>query len=746
MLQRPRFKPHFQVEVVPQSGLFILSEPRQAVLQGRLYELIAPLVDGRPIEELCEALRGQAPPSQVFFTLRKLEDAGFLCEETEPEIARENAGFWSFQGLDPQSAAARLSSRSVEVDAWGVDPAPLKQLLTALQIRQSDAADLRIVVAEHYLRGELYHQNLAALKSGQPWLLAKPVGSQIWLGPLFIPGKTGCWQCLVARIYANYPVTSLWESVRGPEELPADYQVRTAATLSSAWGYIAQLAATWVAQDGSLPLLEGKLQSIDLISLKSDSHTLIRQPHCHACGHDQQRPEQPVVLSSRKKVFTDDGGHRAAQPQETITRYAHHVSPICGAVSLLERFSPLENGHSVMHVYMSGRNIARGPQSVGNLKGDLRNSSCGKGATDAQAKASALCEALERYSGMFQGDEPRQTARIAELGDAAIHPNACMLYSERQLNERSQQQDGAIYSYVPHRFDPEQPVEWSPVWSISRKAKRYLPTAYCYFDYPHPEGPDWCAGCSNGNAAGNTVEEAVLQGLFEIVERDAVGLWWYNRVQRPRIDFDSFDDPYLRSIRSFLAQHNRELWALDLTTDLGIPVFAAISRRLDAPIEEVMFGFGCHSDARLALLRCVTELNQMLVHIMDPTQQPGTYNFQDPATVQWLKTARLEDHPYLRPADLPAVDAHRYQNPTTDDLLEDISLVRERIDALGFEVLVLDQTRPEIGLPVVKVIVPGMRHFWPRFAPGRLYDVPVQLGWLPQAKTEAELNPIAMFL
>ena len=68
------------------------------------------------------------------------------------------------------------------------------------------------------------------------------------------------------------------------------------------------------------------------------------------------------------------------------------------------------------------------------------------------------------------------------------------------------------------------------------------------------------------------------------------------------------------------------------------------------------------------------------------------------------------------------------------------------VERHGMEMLVLDQTRPEVGLPVAKVIVPRLRHFWTRFAPGRLYDVPVQLGWLPRPLAEDELNPIAMFL
>ena len=62
------------------------------------------------------------------------------------------------------------------------------------------------------------------------------------------------------------------------------------------------------------------------------------------------------------------------------------------------------------------------------------------------------------------------------------------------------------------------------------------------------------------------------------------------------------------------------------------------------------------------------------------------------------------------------------------------------------EVLVLNQTRPDIELPAVKVIVPGLRHFWARFGPGRLYDTPVDMGWLPKALDESELNPIPLFL
>jgi ribosomal protein S12 methylthiotransferase accessory factor len=119
----------------------------------------------------------------------------------------------------------------------------------------------------------------------------------------------------------------------------------------------------------------------------------------------------------------------------------------------------------------------------------------------------------------------------------------------------------------------------------------------------------------------------------------------------------------------------------------------------------------------------------------------------DPETVDWLQTAALENHPHLMPdaRNLPRTLSD-YPHRWTDDLRDDVLLCQRLVERHGMEMLVLDQTRADIGLPVVKVIVPGLRHFWARFAPGRLYDVPVRLGWLPQPLHEEQLNPIPMFM
>src|SRR5207249_10059031 len=136
----------------------------------------------------------------------------------------------------------------------------------------------------------------------------------------------------------------------------------------------------------------------------------------------------PVLLQSRKKVFTQDGGHRTSAPAETLERNQHHVSPITGAVSILERAVPAGDG--VLHVYVAGENPARRHESLEDVRRHLRSASAGKGVTDVQARASALCEALECSCGVVRGDEPRRKARLKDLREAGIHPTTRVCFSD----------------------------------------------------------------------------------------------------------------------------------------------------------------------------------------------------------------------------------------------------------------------------------------------------------------------------
>jgi ribosomal protein S12 methylthiotransferase accessory factor len=613
-----------------------------------------------------------------------------------------------------------------------------------------EGGNLGVVVTGDYLDQGLRAYNQEALSLGRPWMLIKPVGGQILVGPVFQPHRTGCWECLAQRLRINRAVETFVQRKQGRDDLFPIPAAETTATRELAYGIAATEIAKWIAREEPLHS-EGHVLSVDIRSWRFQTHVLTRQPHCRACGEPRSALKacvEPVVLGSGRKTFTEDGGHRVVGPAETLQRYERHVSPVTGAVSALYR--PAMAGDGVMHVYVAGDNHARPHFHLKHLQKSLRGKSSGKGTTDLQARASGLCEALERYSGVFQGTEPRRQATMSALEGLAIHPNDCMLFSERQFEQREVvNARGSQFNYVPVPFDPSMEIDWTPVWSLTHESPRYLPTAYCYHAYPFPENDFYCVACSNGNAAGNTMEEAILQGFLELVERDSVGLWWYNRVRRPAVDLGSFDVPYLTRLETFLRDHGRDLWVLDLTSDLDTPVFAAMSRRPDQRQERIMLGFGAHLDPRIALLRAVTELVQSLAWILDAEKDGSKTSraFEDPDVEGWLKTATVANQPYLAPDEsVPATSADSFPRRWADDLREDVLLCQRLVERHGMEMLVLNQTRPDIGLPVVKVIVPGLRHFWARFAPGRLYDAPVKLGWLPEPLTEEQLNPVPMFL
>lgn len=114
----------------------------------------------------------------------------------------------------------------------------------------------------------------------------------------------------------------------------------------------------------------------------------------------------------------------------------------------------------------------------------------------------------------------------------------------------------------------------------------------------------------------------------------------------------------------------------------------------------------------------------------------------DKSSLDGTTPFRLQDHPYLAPSGNPTLQAGSGASFSDLDTRAQVSACVDIAKRAGLDFLVLDQTRPDIEVPVVRVIVPGLRHFYRRFAPGRLYDIPVKLGWREQPIAEDELNPI----
>lgn len=722
----PRFAPNFTVYVMPPDVVCLYSEDRKFFLHGELFCALATVIakGGKSFRELARELEKSFPTDQIQAALNRLVERHYVvpAERSTTGVA---AAYWASLGLPPQTAAANLQNCRVRVRAIDVQgAAQLGEALRGLGVRvTSRSADLTVTLVGDYLDARLDAVNRQHLSERTPWLLAQPSGIFPLVGPLLSPGNGPCWNCLTDRMNRNREVKALLD--RREARCIAVSPLARESFGRSGIELAALEIARAIATEFRTPLRD-HIISLDLLGSTIARHHVAHRPQCPSCGRrklrDPRRAPEPLALGAAGKVVMTSGGYRTVSPGATVARFRRHVSPLTGVVSRLERIEadlPLNTNWYATH------NFSAPARSVDELRSGRSGGSFGKGSTAEQGEASALMEAIERYSGIYQGDEIRATRRFTDFppGDA-IAPNDVLLFSDAQLRPPEAPP-------LPALFDPSARIEWSPAWSLRDERFRHLPTALSYFFY---RGPGEISADSNGCAAGNTLAEAIVQGFLELVERDAYAIWWYNRLQRPELDLGAVDDAYVRDLRSQLAATGRRLWVLDVTSDLGIPSFVAILHWMQDGRENIEFGSGAHFDARIALLRALTELNQFLsIGLMGGGSG-------EKSTLDGTTPLRLADHPFLVPNGTsvsPNFGPRFGHLDTREQVAACVDLARQQ----DLDFLVLDQTRPDIEVPVVRVIVPGMRHFYRRFAPGRLYDIPVKLGLRERRLTEDELNP-----
>jgi ribosomal protein S12 methylthiotransferase accessory factor len=667
------------------------------------------------------------PSDKIDEALERLTERRYIVPESQAS-AGTVAGYWASLGLPPEVAETNLKNCRVRIESIDVEGA--KELAAALRelgVRiDNRSPELTITLVNDYLERQLAELNRQRVSDKTPWLLVQPSGVFPLVGPVFNPGESACWTCLFDRMIRNREVKGFLERVSARP-------VAVSPLVRKTFGQTAiQFAAVEIAKaiaSGFRTDLGDHIASFDLLGATISKHYVARRPQCPTCGskklQNPRRAAQPVELAPGAKLVMTSGGYRTVSSRATVARFRKHVSPLTGVVTKLERIQadlPMNTNFFAKH------NFSAPAHSVDQLRSGLSGGSFGKGSTAEQGEASALMEAIERYSGIFQGDEIRLTRRFTDFpeGDALL-PNDVQLFSDTQFQKRHELQPDDSHP-VPDPVDPSAKIEWSPVWSLRDQRFKYLPTGLLYFFYRdfHTD--------SNGCAAGNTREEAIVQGFLELVERDAYAIWWYNRIRRAEVDLRQFDDSYVRDLQAQFADAGRKLWVLDITSDLGIPTYVAIMHWMQNGQENIEFGSGAHFDRRIALLRSLTELTQfMSVGMMDGASG-------EKPTLDGVTPLRLEQYPFLIPSDNPIVPPAPGLK-VHDDTRAQVNACVEIASRAGYDFLVLDQTRPDLEVPVVRVIVPGLRHFYRRFGPGRLYDVPVKLGLLESPLPESELTP-----
>lgn len=383
------------------------------------------------------------------------------------------------------------------------------------------------------------------------------------------------------------------------------------------------------------------------------------------------------MMLDRCPKCSPDTGIRTMPPEETLAR----VLPLLKTAGLEEP----EDITSKDNVGIPVFSVERDETALGKPK--FYN---GKGATREQALASAVMESLERYSA-----EQRDTDEIV-YGTYAQACDVMMTVDPKDL----------ILPLPVYDRYLDETIAWTQGFEMFRGCPVWVPACAVFYPY-YPDGDyQLFRFHTNGIASGNTMEEAVLHALFEDIERDAWSICEYRDMTNADVVIDDEDSVPAQLLAKF-ADQGIEIHLKDLTSDIGIPTIgAAADDTVTQDPELLTIGVGTHLNPEIAAIRAITEV----------AQSRATHKHGAKINAQLQKVAR--DMGYERIKEVNRMwfgeNSRRirlsdYADESTPYVLDDIEVVLKHLMDSGFQsVVACDLTRPELGVPTVRMIVPGL--------------------------------------
>lgn len=384
---------------------------------------------------------------------------------------------------------------------------------------------------------------------------------------------------------------------------------------------------------------------------------------------------------SQRKDYTD-GTHRVCSPAETIARYWPRAAAL--GITRLANITGLDV--IGLPVWVAVRPNSRG-----------LSTSQGKGFDAASAKASALMESIESWHGEHIERPLRHDSYHALRSRAAV-------VDITRLN---------TYADVVIRSDT--PLLWIEGYDLISERPTWVPFDCASTNYVWPGRGGAQAAfvmSSNGLASGNHLLEAIAHGLAEIIERDAVTLAEPElRAAAPsrRIDPATITDPRCRHVLDLLARAELLVALFDITSDTGVPSCACtiVDRHERARWRSLpaFSGYGCHPSPDIAAMRAITEAVQSrLTHISGSRDDIFTVDYRRGGNPDDLRR-----HRELIEATPPAVASFALRSLATATFEGDIAAMLDGLRRIGVDsAIAVDLTQPEIGVPVVKLVVPGL--------------------------------------
>lgn len=574
--------------------------------------------------------------------------------------------------------------------------------------------------------------------AARPWADARVhvTGSSVLIGPWGSDGSGPCGQCLAIR----------WQRLRTKSERDALETGRDRLAAAS-WpvlpdwcvDVVAAVRAATAGRPGPGPGL-AYVTEVDLATLAVRTATLLAEPLCPCAP--PSTVESPVLRSRPKSA---PGTYRLRGTASYPLPLDALANPVCGALGAgiwLDVTSPTT-------APVAGTVFMRGYAGLNDVTWS------GQANSYAASRDLAFLEGLERYAGTHRRRPgPPLLASYSDLGEAALDPRTCGVYSARTYAE-----DPAVSP-----FDPDRPIPWVRGMSLTDGRPVLVPARLVHYS-AGVAADNFVFECSNGCATGSCLEEAALFGLLELIERDAFLLGWYGGARLTEIDLDTVPAGAVRTMRQRAELLGYDVHAFDNRVDLAPPVVTALAVRRDGGVGTLAFAAASTVDPAAAVEGAICEILTYIPHLpRQVLQRPAELaamaadfdlvrRLPDHAALFGLPEMAVHAAGYLEPAAVRSFDdvyADRAA-PRTLDLLDDLRAVLADLAAAGLEAVVVDQTTPEqerMGLRTVCTIVPGLLPIdfgWARqraLEMPRLRTAPQRAGWSPRPLTDADLRRV----
>lgn len=593
-----------------------------------------------------------------------------------------------------------------------------------------------IIAAEDFPNIRLFEIiNKFCFKRNIPWLRASFDDNIGYLGPFVIPRKTSCYNCFQLRIVTNswHYEYQLW---RYKEFIP---ETKVNAPRLSV-DVLAALCSNEIIMylKYKKPKTLDSLYVFDTTKMEVSRHKVIFHPACMYCRLTQV-PRYSMLDSKGNTCLGEEviaeptSSNSGLSDQELLDRLREIEDEKTGIVTKTQKYyEPNIFGVNFHHFYgaIGGYPLRNQmlKQNTSMPEGNMMSPPpSGSGISPAEAKLHALMEMVERYSSMVI-DESRITwTTYNKVRNRAINPLEFTLYEDRLYRKKD---------FRCSRFSPNSTLPWLEGQDLFSGKRKLLCADFVY--YPAIREKPLVMETSNGAASHTNLVQAILNGLYEAIERDAFLIMWLKRLSMPIIDLKDLPFSFSESIR-MINKYGMMVKLVDLTNDTNVPTVMAVCYNKSDKYPGLIVGAGTHIDPKKAIQKALLETELLLFHYVEnPTEKRITgmnkiqHSYEH--AMYYLSPGRRKHWDFMIKS---REKSNIYELKQTVRSNYGILMgIVKRLQASGHRVIWVDITPPDIqrlGIKVVKVYVTGFQQLYfgneNRLNLERLSKVPVRHGY-----------------